>query len=122
MPNVSFNILQKMLLGPIGARFMRDVKAANRSLFVWTVNDPEMMRWSIRREVDGVITDDPKKFLDICDQYDDRTEPAWLGWLIYLDVIRIHVMVMFFGFLFLHRHATKVSSRWTIKSSSEGRQ
>ncbi|KIW22166.1 hypothetical protein, variant 2 [Cladophialophora immunda] len=36
VPNVSFNMLQKSLFGPLGARFMRDVRRANRPLFAWT--------------------------------------------------------------------------------------
>ena len=27
------------------------------------------MKWSIRKQVDGVITDDPKKYLDVCKKY-----------------------------------------------------
>ncbi len=62
VPNVSFNILQKALLGPTGARFIRDVRKQNRPLFVWTVNDAIAMKWSIQKNIDGVITDDPKLF------------------------------------------------------------
>ncbi|KAI9748267.1 MAG: hypothetical protein M4579_007270 [Chaenotheca gracillima] len=72
VPNMSFNILQMALVGPFGWLFMRDVKARNRPLFVWTVNKPDGMLWSIRKDVDGVITDDPKTFLRICDEYDDN--------------------------------------------------
>ncbi|KAL9624869.1 MAG: hypothetical protein Q9160_000916 [Pyrenula sp. 1 TL-2023] len=70
VPHVSFNMLQPLLLGPIGAKFIRDVRQdPDRSLFVWTVNDEDMMRWSIRKEVDGVITDEPEKFLRVCREW-----------------------------------------------------
>jgi hypothetical protein len=65
-PNVSFNMLQRVLLGWSGRRFMADVRAAKRPLFVWTVNDDNLMRWCIHKEVDGVITDNPKRFNEIC--------------------------------------------------------
>ena len=76
VPNVSFNMLQKVLLGPVGARFMRDVRRANRALFVWTVNDANLMKWSIQKRVDGVITDDPKKFNQIRRDWEDDEEKA----------------------------------------------
>ena len=72
IPNASFNMFQKILTGPLGHKFMQDVRKAGRSLFVWTVNDEEMMKWSIRKEVDGVITDDPKKYLEVCKDYDGK--------------------------------------------------
>lgn len=85
VPNVSFNMLQKVLLGPIGARFIRDVKKAQRPLFVWTVNDSNLMKWSIQKELDGVITDDPKKFNRICDNWEGDKEriarPSFAQWL-----------------------------------------
>ena len=65
-----------MLFGPIGKSFIKDVRKAGRQLFVWTVNDDNLMKWSIQRRVDGVITDDPKRFKEICDNYDDREPPA----------------------------------------------
>jgi glycerophosphoryl diester phosphodiesterase len=81
VPGVSFNMLQKVLFGPIGARFIRDVKKANRPLFVWTVNEANLMKWSIQKEVDGVITDDPKLFNQVCREYDDDEPLVRVGWL-----------------------------------------
>ncbi|KAK1569521.1 glycerophosphoryl diester phosphodiesterase [Colletotrichum navitas] len=77
-PNLSFNMFQKALVGPVGQRFIRDVQRADRRLFAWTVNDEEWMEWSIRAGVDGVITDDPELFLEVCrrwkgDDDDERT-------------------------------------------------
>jgi phosphatidylglycerol phospholipase C len=64
---VSFNMLQKMLwVRPFGPAFIRAARAHQRALLVWTVNDEPMMRWSIGRGVDGVITDDPKRLGDVC--------------------------------------------------------
>ncbi|KAK2019197.1 glycerophosphoryl diester phosphodiesterase [Colletotrichum eremochloae] len=77
-PNLSFNMFQKALVGPVGQRFIKDVQEADRRLFAWTVNDEEWMEWSIRAGVDGVITDDPELFLEVCrrwkgDDDDDET-------------------------------------------------
>ncbi|KAE8445693.1 hypothetical protein EG329_012991 [Mollisiaceae sp. DMI_Dod_QoI] len=64
VPNVNFNMLQPAMLGPCGSSFMRDVQKANRSLFLWTVNDERAMKWCLSKQIDGVITDDPKKYLE----------------------------------------------------------
>jgi glycerophosphoryl diester phosphodiesterase len=83
--NCSFNMLQKVLFGPIGANFIKDVRKAGRQLFVWTVNDENLMKWSIQRHVDGVITDDPKKFKEVCDNYGDHeptANPGVYQWLL----------------------------------------
>ncbi|KDN68633.1 putative glycerophosphoryl diester phosphodiesterase [Colletotrichum sublineola] len=70
-PNLSFNMFQKALVGPVGQRFIKDVQEADRRLFAWTVNDEEWMEWSIRAGVDGVITDDPELFLEVCRRWKD---------------------------------------------------
>lgn len=68
-PGVHFNLLQKTLVGPVGRRFIKAAGKAGQSVFVWTVNDEQWMEWSIRSEVDGVITDDPKRFLEVCNRF-----------------------------------------------------
>ncbi|TIC92478.1 Phosphatidylglycerol phospholipase C [Colletotrichum higginsianum] len=75
-PNLSFNMFQKSLVGPAGKLFIRDVRKAGRRLFVWTVNDEEWMEWSIRAGADGVITDDPELFLEVCRRWEGRETAA----------------------------------------------
>lgn len=75
VPNVSFSMLQKALLMPSGSRFMRDVRKANRSLYAWTVNDTNLMKWCVQHQLAGVITDDPKRFRRICENWDGQKEP-----------------------------------------------
>lgn len=84
IPNIGFNMMYKVLLGPIGEAFIRKVQRANRPLFLWTVNEDNVMRWSIQKGVDGVITDDPLRFNEICDSWtgqEARAEPTWGQWL-----------------------------------------
>ncbi|EFX03301.1 glycerophosphoryl diester phosphodiesterase family protein [Grosmannia clavigera kw1407] len=62
-----FNMEQHVLVGSRGARFVRAAQdelspAGRHSVLAWTVNDPEWMEWSIRRGLDGVITDDPAAY------------------------------------------------------------
>lgn len=68
-PNLNFNLLQRILVGRGGGRFIKAAKKAGRNLWVWTVNTEEWMDWSIRKQVDGVITDDPKLFLEVCEKW-----------------------------------------------------
>ncbi|KAM7216287.1 glycerophosphoryl diester phosphodiesterase [Rhypophila decipiens] len=68
-PDIDFNILQPTLLGPAGKHFVKKVKKLQRKLYVWTVNEEHWMEWSIRKKVDGVITDDPKLFLEVCERF-----------------------------------------------------
>lgn len=65
-PNVSFNILQQSLVGLPGWLFLKAARKAERNVYTWTVNEEEWMEWSIRKGVDGVITDDPELFLEVC--------------------------------------------------------
>lgn len=68
----------------------KDIKKAKRSLFLWTVNDEKTMKWSIRKEVDGVITDDPKKYLEVCESY--AGEPIHFSLLAWLKIIFSNIM------------------------------
>lgn len=109
VPNVHFNLLQQTLAGPCGARFLARAHRRGRAVFVWTVNTEAWMEWDIRRGLDGVVTDDPKLFLEVCDRFREdhaagvneaRRPVRWLArrvfdmaWLyvllgIYLAVVR----------------------------------
>jgi phosphatidylglycerol phospholipase C len=137
IPNVSFNMFQKVLVGPLGAKLLRDARADDRAVFVWTVNEEEWMEWSIRKAVDGVITDDPALFLDVCKRYEDGLDGGASGaavaprrdrlgtmvtkrrtislrrkvWM-YLDVLGVHILTTFLtGLLFLTGRFGKVTPK-----------
>lgn len=59
-------------MGPLGHGFLEEARAASRRVYVWTVNAPNLMRWSIRHQVDGVITDEPAQFREICAQWESE--------------------------------------------------
>ena len=103
VPNVSFNMLQKVLVGPIGTRFIRDVKEADRPLFLWTVNEKNMMKWSIQRDVDGVITDDPKLFNEVCDEWSEDEPVADASWGQWLYTFWLYVLIGTFWFVFNYK-------------------
>jgi phosphatidylglycerol phospholipase C len=76
VPGVSFNVNQMVLMGPLGRGFLEEARAARRRVYLWTVNSPSLMRWAIRHEVDGVITDEPARFRELCEEWEkeDRNE------------------------------------------------
>ncbi|KAH9892409.1 PLC-like phosphodiesterase [Xylariomycetidae sp. FL2044] len=50
----------------VGRRFRRDMRRRGVPVHAWTVNDEDCMEWCVREGLAGVITDDPKKFLEVC--------------------------------------------------------
>ncbi|KAK1819952.1 hypothetical protein LTR12_005674 [Friedmanniomyces endolithicus] len=78
VPNIGFNMLLPILIAPGGRSFLRDVRKDHRQVLAWTVNAEDRMEWCIRRKLDGVITDDPEKFLRVCERYDERVRESLL--------------------------------------------
>lgn len=108
VPNVSFNMLQKIMVGPWGDQFLAECKALNRPVFLWTVNEEKWMKWSIKKGVDGVITDDPKKYLEVADGYDEKTPLDWVSLRDYHSLAWVNLLVSVFGFLFRLRFGYSV--------------
>lgn len=45
--------------GSGGHRLIADAKANGKLVYAWTVNSPEIMKWAIAKDLDGIITDYP---------------------------------------------------------------
>lgn len=103
LPNVSFNMLQQSLVGPIGSRFVRDAKAAGRPLFHWTVNQDDYMRWSIKHGADGVITDNPKRFLEVCDEWEHGKRKIHFNRKQWFQILWLNSMIILFTCIFWWR-------------------
>ncbi|KAL1863804.1 hypothetical protein Plec18170_000644 [Paecilomyces lecythidis] len=105
VPRVNINMLQMLLIGPRGSALVREVKTQkpDRSILLWTVNEESWMRWSIRQEVDGVITDDPKKYLEVCKSYNasEKIRHSWKSWY---TVLWFHGLTWVFGLWFRIKH------------------
>ncbi|KAI1407902.1 PLC-like phosphodiesterase [Hypoxylon sp. FL1857] len=67
--NLNFNVFNYSFATPSGSRFFRQVKKRGRLTFSWSDNQVEWMARSLRNEVDAVITDDPKLFLELCNKW-----------------------------------------------------
>jgi len=110
-------MLQKTMVGPYGNAFLRDVKRENRSIFFWTVNEEDWMKWSIRKEVDGVITDDPKKYLQVCKEY--HGEKIHLSLRSWGTLIWMNLLAAVFSLLFRYRYGFRVDVG-KVRKSFEG--
>ena len=106
-PNISFNILQRSLLNPFSGRsFLRSAKRANRPVLCWTVNQENMMRWGIQEGLDGVVTDDPERFLRVEEDWESGGEGrvVRMSWKDLGLTMWINLMVLIFGVIFRWRY------------------
>ncbi|KAI9742305.1 MAG: hypothetical protein M1818_004205 [Claussenomyces sp. TS43310] len=115
VPNVSFNMLQQIMRGPMGRRFQRDCQAQNRALFLWTVNEERWMRWSIRRQVDGVVTDDPRKYLEVCKDYDAHAPSEGFHLKDMTDWLFMTILATVFTVVFGIRHGFRNDARHSAR-------
>lgn len=112
VPNVGFNMLLPMLMAPGGRGFIRDCQEKyHRGLLAWTVNDRDKMEWCIRRGLDGVITDDPSMFVEVCEKHDEYSpEPTIpIGFISCLDMLRIYFTISILFWLFRRKLNTEAS-------------
>lgn len=96
-PDVSFNMMCPALQGPGGSSFIRECKALDRQIFAWTVNTEAKMDWCIRKGLDGVITDDPGKFLEVCESFDETRPPMAMSPRVIFDALRIWFFALLFA-------------------------
>ncbi|KAI5923072.1 PLC-like phosphodiesterase [Camillea tinctor] len=72
VPGLSVSMLRHALAAPLtGPRFLRDMRARGVPVHAWTVNEEGWMEWCVRKRLAGVITDDPKRFRDVCRRMGD---------------------------------------------------
>ncbi|KAF5236545.1 hypothetical protein FANTH_11232 [Fusarium anthophilum] len=90
VPNLGFNLNHKTLIGPSGRLFLHELRKTDKLLMTWTVNEPRHMEWCIRQNlchprrrnekterpalIDGVITDNPRLYLEICEKFENEMD------------------------------------------------
>ncbi|KAK7910920.1 Phosphatidylglycerol phospholipase C [Apiospora marii] len=62
-------LVQLLIRNQPGSAFLKCAKGHDRLVISWSDNTDEWMMNSLANEVDGVITDDPKLFLEVCEQW-----------------------------------------------------
>ncbi|KAJ9392875.1 hypothetical protein DTO063F5_12 [Paecilomyces variotii] len=117
IPSVNINMFQTLIIGPRGNALLQEVKKQkpDRSILLWTVNEESWMKWSIGQEVDGVITDDPKKYLEVCESYDklEKLRHSWESWK---AIFWMHMMALVFGLAFRLKHGLWVDVKKVRKN------
>ena len=90
---------------------------------MWTVNEEPLMKWSISRQADGVITDDPKRFLEVCDEWENGDRKIVIGWRLWLEILWINLMVLVFGSIFWWKYGGKNrKGEIPMRMKSEGKR
>ncbi|KAI1139827.1 PLC-like phosphodiesterase [Hypoxylon sp. FL0543] len=69
VPNLNLDMLCHTLATRSGSRLIPEARRLDRLIFSWTIKEDEWMELSIRQGLDGVVTDDPKRFLELCSQW-----------------------------------------------------
>lgn len=104
-PNVSFNmILQSLLVPYFGSRFLKEVRRKGRPVYTWTVNDEDRMRLTIRKGLDGVCTDNPKRFLEVCDEWEQGHRTISIGRQEWSSTAWFQLLICVFGAIFWWKH------------------
>jgi len=110
-------MFQLLIVGPFGEALLRDVRRSypDRSLFLWTVNEESWMKWSIRQQVDGVVTDDPKMFWEVCKTHvsDEKLHHSKSSWK---AIFWQHYRNWAFGVSFRLRHGWWVDVKRVLKN------
>jgi phosphatidylglycerol phospholipase C len=90
-------------MGPTGPSFIRKAHKLDRPVFAWTVNEDKNMRWCIEKQLDGVISDDPKKFLDVCDRWEEHPTPVRWTLKEWFNLLKFQVLLGIYFFIFRWR-------------------
>lgn len=78
LPGLSFNIAFPLLVLPGGSGLLTQIqKKHDKPVYVWVVDEEHTMKWSIWRGLDGVLTDNPEKFLEVCRGFDFEAREPW---------------------------------------------
>jgi len=106
-------LTQSLYIDPSFISYCHKKLDPSRFVLAWTVNQDQWMRWCIEQELDGVITDDPKRFCEVKEEWEqgrrgmvdgggrvrvlgtmaDRGMMAWL-WVmsrVFLMIIRLRM-------------------------------
>lgn len=111
VPNVSFNLLWISLIPPWSFLFLRAARRQKRPVYAWTVNHRKVMQWCIRRDFDGVITDDPKLFLDVRESWREGGSQERFSLLDYLNILRWAFFATYYLILSWYKYGFGVVDR-----------
>ncbi|WP_304362543.1 glycerophosphodiester phosphodiesterase family protein, partial [Listeria monocytogenes] len=56
----------------INKRLLTQAKQNNKMVFVWTVNKEKLMQMYLRKNIDGIITNYPKKAIELRESFNEN--------------------------------------------------
>lgn len=71
------------------------------------------MDWCIRRGMDGIITDNVPKFLEMCETYKEERRYRW-SMNVLLGYIKLNFWIYLFGLAFRRRHGTCIDRQSAV--------
>ena len=77
------------------------------------------MKWSISKGLDGVITDDPKKFLEVCDDWERGKREIVIVWKQWVSILWVQLMVIVFGSIFWWKYGGREGKKRRIEKGKE---
>jgi phosphatidylglycerol phospholipase C len=108
-PNVTFNILYTALMMPhSGPGFIKDAHAQARAVFTWTVNDESAMKWSMKHQVDGIITDDVEKLVRVKEAWEKGDRKVSISLRSYIFVGWVWALSMIIGAFLRYRMGNRL--------------
>ena len=102
--------MQASLVAPWARGFIKEVQAHHQQILSWTINDEKNIDWCIRHGLDGIITDNVPKALEMCETYRDEKRYYW-SMNALLGLIRINFWIYLFGLIYRRRYGTCIERR-----------
>ncbi|KAI9658281.1 MAG: hypothetical protein M1821_002414, partial [Bathelium mastoideum] len=107
--NVAFVMFQPALIFPSGRSFIQKAKAHRRQIYSWTVSDDKNIDWCIRQEVDGIVTDEVERALQMCDKHDGSAKYSW-SMKTLLGYLYFNFYLYLFGLILSRRYSSCIDT------------
>ena len=106
-------MIQAALVSPRGRKFLREVQARNLQIFSWTNNDDINIEWCIRQGLDGIITDNVLRALELCETLGEERRYRWTAKVVIGRII-FNFWLYVFVLLFRRRYGTCIDKQTKI--------
>ena len=79
-------------------------------MLVWTVNDEKGIDWCVKKGVDGIVTDDIAKVLEVYGKLKENTRYGWPARLL-LQYMYFNFWIFMFGVILRRRYGSCIDRR-----------
>jgi phosphatidylglycerol phospholipase C len=84
---LAVSMLYLCFTGIGGDSLLKEVRAAGKKVYTWTINDESMLKWSIASKFDGITTDQVDKYVDLVNSKlvgENARSESFIPWKLYL--------------------------------------